>query len=223
MALAEELRSSECRRGPHELFGSHRNVYMACRCKRDPSDRGLTSKRIVIVWTTAKQKLYNSVPHAVVAIMCHTVTCVYYTDDGVDTIGRFVNRALATSDKKKYDNNAKMALRYPGSVRDLTNGFPGIGALSNEWINPGVVRDLTNGFAQDRSVRDLTNGFPEIGALPNEWINPGVVRDLTNGLPKIGARSNEWVPGIGALSNEWINPGVVRDLTNGLAQDWCAI
>ncbi|GBP81472.1 hypothetical protein EVAR_86153_1 [Eumeta japonica] len=68
--------------------------------------KDLASARTVIIRTTAKHKLYASVPHAVVAIPRHTVSFIFYTDDG--EVGIFVNRALAASDKKKkYHNNAK--------------------------------------------------------------------------------------------------------------------
>ncbi|GBP12454.1 hypothetical protein EVAR_75863_1 [Eumeta japonica] len=42
---------------------------------------GLTSQGTIIVRFTAKQKLYNSVSHAVVAKTHYTVSCVYYTDE----------------------------------------------------------------------------------------------------------------------------------------------
>ncbi|GBP37554.1 hypothetical protein EVAR_34589_1 [Eumeta japonica] len=44
---------------------------------------GLTSSGTIIMRTMAKQKLHDSVPHAVVAITHHTDRCVYYTDDEV--------------------------------------------------------------------------------------------------------------------------------------------
>ncbi|GBP46807.1 hypothetical protein EVAR_10775_1 [Eumeta japonica] len=78
--------------------------------------QGLTSEGTVIVWIAVKHKLQGSVLHAVVAITRHIVSCVYYTDDGEDAIGRFIERAVAASENKIEYNNAKMAIR----IRDNT-------------------------------------------------------------------------------------------------------
>lgn len=74
--------------------------------------QGLTYETVVIVRTTARrQQLHESVPHAVVAVSRHTVSCVYYTDDGEDATGRFVRRAMTASTKEIMSYNAKMAMK----------------------------------------------------------------------------------------------------------------
>ncbi|GBP77743.1 Matrix metalloproteinase-16 [Eumeta japonica] len=90
--------------------------------------QNLTYEGTIIGLTTAKQKLHDSTPHAVVAITCHTVSCIYYTDDGGDVIDRFVNRALATTDKKVYEKNTKMAVpnkdrKVMDVLEDRQDGF----------------------------------------------------------------------------------------------------
>ncbi|GBP63254.1 hypothetical protein EVAR_56635_1 [Eumeta japonica] len=62
--------------------------------------QGLTSEETVIVRATAKWKLHDSVSYAVVEITRHAVSYVYYTEDGVDPIDRFIKRAVATSENK---------------------------------------------------------------------------------------------------------------------------
>ncbi|GBP94908.1 hypothetical protein EVAR_69549_1 [Eumeta japonica] len=89
-----------------ELLCTYRNPMDAAYALNE----GLTSEGTVIVRTTAKQKLYDSVPHVTVAITRNTVSCVYYTDNGEDAVDRFVNRALPANDEKIY-YNAKMAIR----------------------------------------------------------------------------------------------------------------
>ncbi|GBP71563.1 hypothetical protein EVAR_42028_1 [Eumeta japonica] len=78
--------------------------------------QGLTSQGTIIVRTTTKQKLHDSVSYGVVAITRHTVSCLYSTDDGDDPVYRFVNRALAASDERIYKNNAKMAIQNRDSM-----------------------------------------------------------------------------------------------------------
>lgn len=74
--------------------------------------QGLTYPYVVIVRTTAnKLSLYNSVPHAVVAVTRHTNTCVYYTDDSGDAIARLIRRAESATDTKIRDHNLKMAIQ----------------------------------------------------------------------------------------------------------------
>ncbi|GBP80833.1 hypothetical protein EVAR_99928_1 [Eumeta japonica] len=65
----------------------------------------------VIVRITAKHKLHDSVSLAVVGITLHTVSCVYYRDDGEDATGRFIKMAVAASENKIKDYNVKMAIR----------------------------------------------------------------------------------------------------------------
>ncbi|GBP43378.1 hypothetical protein EVAR_34294_1 [Eumeta japonica] len=82
-----------------ELLCSYRNpmdvAYALNEC--------LTSEGTVIVRTTMKLKLHDSIPHGV-------VYCVYYADNGEDEVGRFIKRALAASDKIIKDNNIKMTI-----------------------------------------------------------------------------------------------------------------
>ncbi|GBP81634.1 hypothetical protein EVAR_74896_1 [Eumeta japonica] len=73
--------------------------------------QSLTSEGTVIVRIAAKYKIHDSVSHAVVAITRHTVSCVYHTEDGEHAIGRFIRRAVAASENKIKDNNAKIAIR----------------------------------------------------------------------------------------------------------------
>ncbi|GBP27430.1 hypothetical protein EVAR_17132_1 [Eumeta japonica] len=73
--------------------------------------QGLTSEGTVIVRVAAKHKLHDSISHAVVAITCHTVSYVYYMDDGKNAIGRFIKWAVAAIENKIKDNNVKMAIR----------------------------------------------------------------------------------------------------------------
>ncbi|GBO99732.1 hypothetical protein EVAR_70801_1 [Eumeta japonica] len=69
--------------------------------------QGLTSEGTVIVRITEKHKTHDIVSHAMVAITRHTVSCVYYTDNGEDAIGRFMKKAVAENENKIKDNNAK--------------------------------------------------------------------------------------------------------------------
>lgn len=74
--------------------------------------QGLTFEKVVIVRTlTDKLELHDSVPHAVVAVSRHTVSCVYYTDDSEDATGRFIKRALAAGSKRIIEYNLKMAIK----------------------------------------------------------------------------------------------------------------
>ncbi|GBP28163.1 hypothetical protein EVAR_76258_1 [Eumeta japonica] len=58
-----------------------------------------------------RKKLHDSVSHAVVAITRHTASCVYYTDDVEDAISRFIILAVAASENKRKNENAKMVIR----------------------------------------------------------------------------------------------------------------
>ncbi|GBP37727.1 hypothetical protein EVAR_23777_1 [Eumeta japonica] len=69
--------------------------------------QSLTSEGTLIVRVAATHKLHDSVSHAVVAITRDTVSCVYHTDDVEDTIERFIKRAMAASENKIKDKNAK--------------------------------------------------------------------------------------------------------------------
>ncbi|GBP29741.1 hypothetical protein EVAR_94579_1 [Eumeta japonica] len=86
-------------------FGKHEGT----RVLTIHETQGLTSEGTVIVRVAAKHKLHDSVPHVLVAIGRHTVSCMHYTADGKDAIGRFMKRAVAASEIK--DNNSKMAIR----------------------------------------------------------------------------------------------------------------
>ncbi|GBP35296.1 hypothetical protein EVAR_20669_1 [Eumeta japonica] len=67
--------------------------------------QGLTSKGMIILRTM------DSVPHAVVTIVCHTIRCVYYIDESEVAIDRLIKKAVAASENKIKDYNAKMAIR----------------------------------------------------------------------------------------------------------------
>ncbi|GBP24812.1 hypothetical protein EVAR_14145_1 [Eumeta japonica] len=54
----------------------------------------------VIVRTTVKLKLHDSISRSMVAITHHTASCVYYANDSEDAVSRFIKRALAASDKR---------------------------------------------------------------------------------------------------------------------------
>ncbi|GBP69956.1 hypothetical protein EVAR_85724_1 [Eumeta japonica] len=69
----------------------------------------LTSEGTVILRIVVKHIIYDNVSHGVVAIMRHTVSCVYHRDNGEDAIGRFIKRAA--SENKIKDNYAKMVIR----------------------------------------------------------------------------------------------------------------
>ncbi|KOB69843.1 Replicase large subunit [Operophtera brumata] len=73
--------------------------------------QGLSYESVIIINTWCKMKLHESVPLAVVAISRHTNSCTYYTDDTKDTIGRFIERAMAASTKAIIDYNLKMAIK----------------------------------------------------------------------------------------------------------------
>ncbi|GBP90642.1 hypothetical protein EVAR_90394_1 [Eumeta japonica] len=75
-------------------------------CSDYPRSTSLTFEGTVIVRITAKHKLHDRVSHVVVVITRNTVSCVYYTDNGEDAIGRFTKRAVAASENKIEDNNA---------------------------------------------------------------------------------------------------------------------
>ncbi|GBP23298.1 hypothetical protein EVAR_76012_1 [Eumeta japonica] len=73
--------------------------------------KGLMSQGTIIVRTTAKQKLHDSVSHAVVAITRHTVSCVYYTDDGEDA---FYVRFMPT---RHIFRNCRASTRVQGALK----------------------------------------------------------------------------------------------------------
>ncbi|GBP15767.1 hypothetical protein EVAR_93949_1 [Eumeta japonica] len=62
----------------------------------------------IIARTMVKQKLHDSIPHVVVAP--HRQMC-NYTDDGEDAVDSFIKTAMAVSENKIKDHNAKMAIR----------------------------------------------------------------------------------------------------------------
>ncbi|XP_050553864.1 uncharacterized protein LOC126911310 [Spodoptera frugiperda] len=74
--------------------------------------QGLSCAAVVVVNTAQrKQRIHDSVPHAVVAISRHTDSCVYYTDVSDDAISKFIRRAAGESEQGILDYNLKMAIR----------------------------------------------------------------------------------------------------------------
>lgn len=74
--------------------------------------QGLSYAAVVIVNTTdRKQRIHDSVPHAVVAISRHTDSCVYYTDINDDAISKIIRRALGEGEQGILDYNLKMAIK----------------------------------------------------------------------------------------------------------------
>ncbi|XP_050563196.1 uncharacterized protein LOC118276113 isoform X1 [Spodoptera frugiperda] len=75
--------------------------------------QGLSSAKVVVVNTaTKRQKIHDSVPHAVVAISRHTHSCIYYTDNCDDAISKLIRRAAEESDHRIMDYNLKMAIKH---------------------------------------------------------------------------------------------------------------
>ncbi|CAK1587359.1 unnamed protein product [Parnassius mnemosyne] len=79
--------------------------------------QGLVSETVVIVRSTREQqRLYNSIPHAVVAIARHTRHCTYFTDwCEEDAVARFILRAESVTTSRVRDYNIKTAIYH----RDL--------------------------------------------------------------------------------------------------------
>ncbi|CAH2096614.1 unnamed protein product [Euphydryas editha] len=74
--------------------------------------QGQTREGVIIIQTkTRRLRIHDSIPHAVVAVTRHTKTCVYYTDDGGDAIGRFVQRAVEATSKEILEHTLKMAIQ----------------------------------------------------------------------------------------------------------------
>ncbi|CAH2095981.1 unnamed protein product [Euphydryas editha] len=74
--------------------------------------QGQTRERVIIVQTKARRlRIHDSVPHAVVAVTRHTKTCIYYTDDGGDAIGHFVQKAVEATSKEILEHTLKMAIQ----------------------------------------------------------------------------------------------------------------
>ncbi|CAH2083953.1 unnamed protein product [Euphydryas editha] len=74
--------------------------------------QGQTRERVIIVQTKARRlRIHDSVPHAVVAVTRHTKTCIYYTDDGGDAIGLFVQKAVEATSKEILEHTLKMAIQ----------------------------------------------------------------------------------------------------------------
>lgn len=93
--------------------------------------QGLTSESVIIINTKSRRiSLHDSVPHAVVAVSRHTVSCVYYTDTDDDAIGRFANRAMKASAIKVVNYNLKVALYHEDR------------AVANSLIK--IAKSLTN-------------------------------------------------------------------------------
>ncbi|CAH2091712.1 unnamed protein product [Euphydryas editha] len=74
--------------------------------------QGQTREGVIIIQTkTRRLRIHDSIPHAVVAVTRHTKTCVYYTDDGGDAIGRFVQRAVEATSKEILEHTLRMAIQ----------------------------------------------------------------------------------------------------------------
>ncbi|CAH2083697.1 unnamed protein product [Euphydryas editha] len=99
--------------------------------------QGQTREGVIIIQTkTRRLRIHDSIPHAVVAVTRHTKTCVYYTDDGGDAIGRFVQRAVEATSKEILEHTLRMAIqkryrRHRGCARtaekSLWEGWDGVG------------------------------------------------------------------------------------------------
>ncbi|XP_072939010.1 uncharacterized protein [Epargyreus clarus] len=86
--------------------------------------QGQTYETVVIVRTSAKHlQLHDSVPHAVVAVSRHTISCTYYTDCSNDAIAQFILRAMTATDERLEDYNISMAIRSGDSkvINKITN------------------------------------------------------------------------------------------------------
>ncbi|GBP78835.1 hypothetical protein EVAR_103396_1 [Eumeta japonica] len=115
-----------------ESFWSHRNGHMACGCKEafligDVNQLSfIDSLNLFDIEYTRLNPMWNRyrADHGKIKVTQQCATrwcggdyvphhrlCIFLTDDGEDATGRFVNGALAVSDKKVYDNNAIMAIR----------------------------------------------------------------------------------------------------------------
>ncbi|XP_072948186.1 uncharacterized protein [Epargyreus clarus] len=74
--------------------------------------QGSTYETVVIVRTSTQQlRLHDSVPHAVVAVSRHTISCTYYSDYSEDAIAQFIRKAMTATDEKLEDYNTSMAIR----------------------------------------------------------------------------------------------------------------
>lgn len=74
--------------------------------------QGLTFENVVIVRTTErKTNVHDEIPHAIVAVSRHTISCTYYTDDITDAIAQLLSRASSASLKDIREYNIKMAIR----------------------------------------------------------------------------------------------------------------
>lgn len=61
--------------------------------------QGLTFDTVVVVRTKRnKIQLHDSVPHAIVAVSRHRLSCTYYSDDSSDAISRFILKAANAKD-----------------------------------------------------------------------------------------------------------------------------
>ena len=75
--------------------------------------QGLTYDSVIIINTKSRRlQIHDSISHAVVAVSRHTVSCVYYTDDADDAIGRFAKRAMDAPTKTVVDYNLKTAMQH---------------------------------------------------------------------------------------------------------------
>ncbi|XP_050563633.1 uncharacterized protein LOC126913011 [Spodoptera frugiperda] len=75
--------------------------------------QGLTCDSVIIINTKSRRlQVHNSVSHAVVAVSRHTNSCVYYSDDAEDAIGRFAKKAMDAPTKTVVDYNLKTAMQH---------------------------------------------------------------------------------------------------------------
>lgn len=75
--------------------------------------QGLTCDSVIIINTKSRRlQVHDSVSHAVVAASRHTNSCVYYSDDAEDAIGRFVKKAMDAPTKTVVDYNLKTAMQH---------------------------------------------------------------------------------------------------------------
>lgn len=74
--------------------------------------QGLTFDTVVVVRTKRnKIQLHDSVPHAIVAVSRHRLSCTYYSDDSSDAISRFILKAANAKDVDILKYNLDMAKR----------------------------------------------------------------------------------------------------------------
>lgn len=75
--------------------------------------QGLTCDSVIIINTKSRRlQIHDSVSHAVVVASRHTNSCVYYSDDAEDAIGRFAKKAMDAPTKTVVDYNLKTAMQH---------------------------------------------------------------------------------------------------------------